>query len=257
MKLTHLLFTFSLCFLLSCESELGLGSLDAVDSTTEGSYANMIIIDNFMYVINDERLKTFSVEDSSNPELLSDQSVGFNIESLLHYKGSLFIGSPQAMYIYEIDGQGIPRSTSVTEYQLFGDGFCANDPIAADDNNAYASLSTRLNTECTRNVSTNEIRVFDIEDLTAPVQITSVEMDSPRGIALDGNYLFVTEAQTGLKVLDVTYPSNPELIYHFDGFQAFDVIANDGLLLVVGPHKIHEYDYSDITNMTYLSEIDF
>ena len=256
MKLSHLFLACTFFMFLSCESDLALGNLETGEASTEGSYANMLVVDNFMYVINNQRLKTFSLEDSSNPELLSDYQVGFEIESLLHYKGNLFIGSALAMYIYEIDEKGIPNRTSVTEYQLFGDDFCATDPIAANDNNAFASLATSALGNCAR-VDVNEIQVFDIQDLSNPQVIASASMDSPRGIALDGNYLFVTEAELGLKVLDVSNPSNPVQMYHFDGFKAFDVIANDGLLVVVGPDKIYEYDYSNIENMTYLSELDF
>lgn len=240
----------------SCQTDLGISTSVPTDSTTQGSYANMLVIDNHMYVINKENLQTFSLEDPKAPKMLDEQFLGFNIESLLHHKGSLFIGSPQAMYIYEIQDDGIPQGQSVTSYSDFGADFCQRDPIAVTDKYAFASLSSIEIGQC-REVDRNEIRVFDIEDIYNPVQVNSVPMDSPRGIALDKDVLFICEADKGLKVMDVSDPTSFKLLYHFDGFKTFDVIANDGLLVVVGPTKIYEYDYSDINDMKYLSEINF
>ena len=256
MKLLNLLSILCLAMLISCEAEFGsLGSSDAAANATQGSYTNMLVIGDFMYVINKEKLQTYSLQQADNPTLLDGQEVGFNIESLLHHKGSLFIGSAQAMFIYEIDDKGIPNRTSITDYESLGNDFCMNDPIAVNDGNAFASLSSRSVGECGR-FDMNEIRVYDITNLEDPRLMQTVAMDSPRGIALDGDILFVCEAEIGLKVLDVSNPDNPVQIYHFAGFKAFDVIANDGLLVVVGPEKIYEYDYSDIHNMKYLSELD-
>lgn len=252
----YLLFSLSLAFLVSCSSEFNTLETGDQSTTTQGSYSNLLVLGDFMYVINKEKLQTFSVENPESPTLINDQEVGFNIESLLHHKGSLFIGSAEAMFIYEIDEKGIPNRTSVTEYSNLGNDFCMNDPLAVNDNNAFASISSRTTGECGR-FDMNEIRVYDIQNLSNPLLITTVGMDSPRGIALDGHVLFVCEAETGLKVLDVSNPANPVQLHHFSGFRAFDVIANDGLLVVVGPDKIYEYDYSDLTNMKYLSELDF
>ncbi len=254
MKVIYFVLSLSLISFISCETDFASAG-DTGTSTTQGSYANVITLGDFMYVINKEKLQTFSLGDPANPKLVDDQDVGFNIESLLHYKGNLFIGSAQAMYIYEILENGIPINKSITSYNNGGFDICANDPIAVSDSHAYASLSSRVIGECV-NFDQNEIRVFDIADIQAPIHINTVEMDSPRGIALDGNTLFICEAETGLKVMDVSDPYNLRELYHFDGFKAFDVIANNGLLVVVGPEKIYEYDYSDIQNMTYLSEID-
>lgn len=256
MKILNFFSILFLAALISCDAEFGtVGSFDSGTNTTQGSYANMLVINDFMYVINKEKLQTYSLEKPEEPALLNDQEVGFNIESLLHHKGSLFIGSAQAMFIYEIDELGIPNRTSVTDYQSLGNDFCMNDPIAVNDVNAFASLSSRTVGECGR-FDMNEIRVYDITNLEVPQHIQTVRMDSPRGIALDGDILFVCEAESGLKVLDVSTPDSPIQIYHFNNFSAFDVIANDGLLVVVGPDKIYEYDYSDIENMVYLSELD-
>mgnify|MGYP000285562336 CR=1 FL=1 len=256
MKLSHLFFIGALLLFVACETDLAFSTFEPSDATTQGSYANMIVLDDHMYVINKENLQTFALEDPTAPELVDEQFLGFNIESLLHYKGNLFVGSPQAMYIYQLQDNGVPLGTSVTDYSGFGADFCQRDPIAVNDDHAYASLSSLEVGQC-REVDRNEIRVYDIENINNPVHLNTVQMDSPRGITLDGDLLFICEANDGLRVMDVTDPENFVDLHHFKGFKAFDVIANNGLLVVVGPEKIYEYDYSDIENMRYLSELDF
>lgn len=251
-------FLFLLCLILlaACSSEFaGVGNGDSA-TTTQGSYANMIVVGDLMYVVNKHKLQTFSINDQANPRLLNEREIDFSIESLLHYKGSLFIGSPEGMFIFTLDEYGIPKFTSVTEYSVFSGNLCMNDPLAVNDEYAFASLSSKEIGDCVR-LGIDEIKVFNIKEPKSPVEIQRIPMDSPRGIALDGNLLFVTEANQGLKVLDVSNPLQANLLYHFDGFQAYDVIANDGLLVVVGPEKIYEYDYSEIENMKFLSELDF
>ncbi len=256
MKLFTLSIISTLLLMISCEATLNLndGGL-ASSNALSGSYTNLLVVGDFMYAVNIQNLSTFDVSDADEPVLIDDQEIGFNIESLLHHKGNLFIGSPEAMHIFSIAEDGIPSRASFTDYGSMDEDFCRQDPIAVNDNYAYASLSSVVRTDCFR-TDLNELRIYDITNLTSPQFENSIQMDSPRGIALDGNTLFVAEANVGLKVFNIEDAINPEMIYHFDGFQAFDLIPDNGLLIVVGPQKIYEYDYSDISNMTFLSELD-
>ena len=97
--------------LTSCESAFTPDVTES-NSTVNGSYANLLVIGDFMYVINIQNLATYNVADANNPELINDQEIGFNIESLLHFKGNLFIGSADAMHIFKIGANGIPDRTS-------------------------------------------------------------------------------------------------------------------------------------------------
>ena len=61
----------------------------------------------------------------------------------------------------------------------------------------------------------------------------------------------------GLKIFDVSNPRDIQLIKHFDFFTAFDVIPLDGLLLVVGPDNVYQFDYSDLENIKQVSQIPY
>lgn len=238
----------------SCEG-LQFSDSSSSQATISGSYANMLVLDDFMYIINKEKLLTYSVYDKKDPLLIDTKDLGFNIESLLHYKGKLFIGSSESMYIYERNQSGIPVKLSETSYADFGSFFCQRDPIAVNDTHAFVTLSSVQNQWCGR-FEVNELRVYDINNFQDPQIISQVTMESPKGIGLDGDYLFVCEEENGVVIFDVSVPETPKIIQHFKGFKAFDLIPDNGLLIVVGPDQLHEFDYSIISNIKYLSSID-
>lgn len=243
--------------LVSCEANFAGEGLVESSSSSSGSYANMLIVDDHMYIIDSRNLQTFNVSDAENPQLVDETDVGFNIESLLYYKGKLFIGSPTAMYIYELNNQKVPVKTSVTDYEFFGAEFCQRDPIAVNDQYAFTSLSSVVVSECGNFNAFNEVRIFNIEDLENVRHINTIPMESPKGIGLDGNHLFVCEQTNGIKVYDISDVGSPQMLHHFSGYNAYDLIARDGLLIVVGEKKLYEYDYNNIEDMSLLGTFDY
>lgn len=217
-----------------------------------GSYANMLTYGNRLYLISSTEIITMDITERSIPVELDRQPIGFRIESLFRRGETLFIGSATDLYIYGIGNDGIPQELSVTNYGI-DFPICSFDPVVTNDTIAYVTLSTSTATNCGR-VETNELRLFDITDLQKPIQINTVQMSRPKGLGLDGNWLFVCEESQGLKVFDVSDPNNVELLHHFSGYKAFDVIVKNGLLIVVGPDGLYQYDYTDMDNMVLLSQ---
>ena len=82
-------------------------------------------------------------------------------------------------------------------------------------------------------------------------------MQNPHGLGLDDQTLFITEGELGLKVFDVTDPNtiDANLIKQFQNINGFDVIPNDGLLMMIGDDGLYQYDYRDIENIELLSVI--
>ena len=98
------------------------------------------------------------------------------------------------------------------------------------------------------------MRIYDIADINNPVFVRTISMENPKGIALDGEHLFVCEKFNGLTVFELSNQENPELIYKSDEFGAFDLIPASGLLMVVGPDTLHQFDYTDINNIFKIGE---
>ena len=108
-----------------------------------------------------------------------------------------------------------------------------------------------------REALVNELRIYDISDIEEPVEITRRQMDFPAGLGITGDFLFVCEGNLGVKLFDVSDRTQPAEIWSDEGFETFDLILKDGLLIVVGPESIRQYDYSDITDIQFLTEIEY
>jgi hypothetical protein len=242
-------------FLLYGCYEGGFSSDNEMSSTQSGSYAIMLTISDFLYVVNKTQITTFDVKDPQNPIEVDKQEVGFEIESLYHYNGLLLIGSAENMYIYRIGPDGIPlRESSTTYAESFGGNICMNDPIVARDGLAYVTLSA--NPTCFR-MGFNELRVYDIKNIKSPKLRNTINMASPRGLGLGKNHLFVCDRFDGLVVFNLDDPTFPVKVADFSGFEGFDLIVRGDLLIVVAKDRLLQYDITDETNIKYLGAVNF
>lgn len=246
--------------LFGCEQDSLTIPTDASGSNSlAGSYARMLAIQDRLYIIDETNLITLDIVDPTTPQELESIEVGEDIETIFYNGSNLFIGSPQGLYIYSFSSNGIPSLQSLTPYS-FEEEWVACDPVVANDTLAFVTLSTTVeitNAEgCTRGVLINELRVFDIKNTEDPVLLSITEMEEPKGLALDDTVLFVCEKNDGLRVFDVSNPEAPTLLKAFKEFKAYDVIAYNGLLLLIGPNEIKQYDYTSIENMYEISTLD-
>jgi len=148
---------------------------------------------------------------------------------------------------------------SATAYFEAWDMFSC-DPVVANDSLAFVTLNTKSRVNrCgnTVDVETNVLKIFNIEDLTQPYLIDEYQMTAPKGVGLDGETLFICDDTDGLKIFDVSDPLEIQLIKQFDHFTAFDVIPLDGLLLVVGPDNVYQFDYSNLEDIKQVSIIPY
>jgi hypothetical protein len=250
----NILYLFSLAMLtaMSC----GVDSVaDTTSSTLSGSYAGMLTIGDNLYMISFDELNIMDVSDPASPVLKQTLKVSDNIESLFYNGDHLFVGSMEGMYIYSLQADGMLQFESLTQYVEFEDVLPC-DPIVANDTLSFSTLSTSGIVDeggCARWVQINELRVYDIQDVSNPVLLSTIEMLEPKGLGLDGQYLFVCEKSDGIRVFDISDPSNLELIHSFPGFSAIDLIPAYGTLLVVGKDSLHQFDYTPIDSMYKLS----
>jgi len=236
-KIKFLLICFSVFLMCQCASDNDSLSL-ANDTGVGGSYARFIVNDNFLYVIDDRRIKTFDLTDPVVPAQIDLKEVGTEIESLFRLDQRLFIGSGSGLYIYEIDDQGIPQSLGRADYEL---PFAPCDPVVADSQYAYVTLNTLENISgCGRTFTEqiNVLKIFDLTRIESPELIAEYDMFGPKGVGIDGDILFLCDDKEGLKIFNVADPRNIEMIIQFDNFTAFDVIPLNGLLFIVSASSI-------------------
>lgn len=245
--LTYILITG---FLFSCSQEQG-----SLQSTLNGSYAKLLTVGNYLYAINDEELTTIDISMPDNPIEVNKQDVGFTIENIYYSNSVLFIGSPEALHIFSIGLNGVPQRRNETQYFEF-EGSCPSDPVIVQGDFAYVTLNTLSidDGDCFRTI--NELRIYDISNIESPKLLSTTSLNYPKGLAIDNDYLFVCEAYTGIKILNIADSNNPIELTSLTEFESYDVIANKGLLMVVGPKEIRQFDYTDIENVIFLSSID-
>ena len=225
-----------------------------------GSYARLLKVGDYIYAVDDSGLITYDATNPSSPAFVTRSDVGFAIETLYHHEGHLFIGSQRAMYTYTIGVDGVPARRGQFDYASLNLPVEPCDPVVADGSTAFATLYTDLAVEgpCggTEREQVEALVVMDIQNLDAPRLVAQYDTPSPRGLSLDGDILFVCNETEGFTVFDVSDPRDVTEIARVEGVTAWDAIANDGVLAIVGAAELVQYDYSDPSDPVELGRID-
>ncbi len=210
-----------------------------------GSMARFTIYDNFLYTVDQSNLKAFDIDDLSNPLLISDQSIGWGVETVFQYRNKLFFGTNTGMIIFDLNNPSSPGFLSSYSHMR------SCDPVVVDGDYAYVTL--RSGNLCGE--STSQLDVIDISTITSPQWKQSYPMQEPYGLGIDQNKLFVCDGPAGLKVFDAQNPQNLEKIAWFPDVNAFDVIPYHGVLMMIGNGGLYQYSYSGPDQISLLSQI--
>lgn len=213
---------------------------------TGGSMARFVLVDNYLYVVDHTTLATYDVNNAASPVLKDKQDVGFGIETLYPFENYLLIGSTTGMFIYQKNANGVPIYVSNYEH------IETCDPVVAQGDYAYVTL--RSNRTCGGNIAeNNRLEIINIQNPTSPYMVNQINMNNPKGLAVDNNLLFICVDNTGINIYDISNPTQPNLISNIPGFTANDVIATNNHLLVVCTDGLRQFDYTDINSITNLS----
>ena len=228
-----------------------LGSCDADVSTAGeggigqgGSMTRFAIQGNRMYVAGQSTIKVFDITNDNFSEL-NEIAVGFGLETIFAKGTYLYLGANDAMYIYSISNPDQP--SFIFRYSHI----VSCDPVVVQGNRAYVTM--RGGTRC--NAGSNALEIIDIEDPYNPKLIQNYPMESPHGLAVDGDMLFICEGEAGLKVFDINNERDIQLKEHLKDFFAYDIIARQGLATITGEDGIFQYSYGPGTKLGLLSKI--
>ena len=213
-----------------------------------GSTARFTIAGNTLYLVSSTTLRTYDIAQSSDPKPGDKTKLGIGVETIFPYRNHLFIGTQTGMFIYEIGAGGQPKFVSQYAHVQ------SCDPVVVQGDYAYVTL--RSGTQCRNPVANNVLDVLDIRDLKTPKVLRSYPMSSPYGLGIDGDLLFVTEGDKGLRMMDATKPTDLREIKHLTDVRAYDVIPTEKLLVVTGKDGIYQYSYADPTQLKLLSKLD-
>ncbi|RMF01187.1 MAG: hypothetical protein D6772_05220 [Bacteroidetes bacterium] len=215
-----------------------------------GSLARFTIIGDYLYALETNQLNWFRLEANGQMESMGQLLLNEGKETIFPLGDLLFVGATDGMSIFQVDSTGQPVLRSEIQH------FLACDPVVSDGEYAYVTLRTEGCGGFFRpNETENVLNVYVVADIDNPQWLASYPMRAPRGLGLAGDYLFVCEGQYGLRTLDVRDPTQAEFIALDPDVHANDVIVLPDVLIVIGPDKLTQFDYSDPTNLRKLSEI--
>ena len=223
-------------------------SSDSFGDGQGGSLATFTLKDNYLYTVDFFNLSVFNVSDLLNPVKVNTINVGFNIETLFSFKDYLFIGSQNAMYIYDVTNAELPKLLSQSNH------FRACDPVVANDTNAYVTLHS--NATCGGAI--NELKTYNIEDIENPILLNTRGLTQPKGLSLySDNYLLVCDDT--VKIFDISDPSDSKYIDEIDTTGAIDIIIRDNHAFIISEFTIDQYQLNstDIANATKISTFTF
>lgn len=196
------------------------------NSTTgqSGSLARFNVVEGYLYCVDNTTLRVFDVKQDK-PILLKENKVGFNIETIFTRKNRLYLGASDGVHIFDNTTRENPQELSMYRH------ITSCDPVVADDNFAYATLSTGQD-RCRRGI--NSMDVIDISDGRSPRLLTSTSMSQPIGLGFVGTDRLVV-CDNGLKLFNVRNPNNPLLLFMNDDADPKDVIiTNSDIVALLG-----------------------
>lgn len=217
-----------------------------VPKATNGSMARFGVIQNYLYTVGYNSLSSFDISEPFTPALTSTQQIDFHVETIFPFQDKLFVGTNNGMFMYNVQ---ISPSKPPLIGSLAHTRGC--DPVISDGDYAYVTLND--SSACLG--FNNELQVISLQDLANPVLVKSYQLTHPVGLSKDGDHLFLCDGKAGLKIYDATDVSNLQLIRQIPDGEFFDVIAENGLAIVMARDGIYQYDYSDFQNIRLISKL--
>jgi len=204
---------------------------------TGGSMARFSLNGDYLYVADESSLSAFDISAPSSPNRISNEYIGWEIETIFNYKDHLYLGSSTGMYIYDIENPASPQKLSFLQHVR------GCDPVVVKDNYAYVTI--RGGNACGQDL--NQLEVVDITDKANPEVVNSYEMVNPYGLGVKDNWLFVCDGSAGLKIYGIEDTPNLKYIDQFSNINTYDVIPLDERLLMVGDNTLYQYSYKGDT----------
>jgi hypothetical protein len=238
----------SLLVLTACDG--GGGSSDSsangVSTGTGGSTARFTIQNNHLITVEDRSITVYSLETPNDPfEIYRINTIGGTLETIFSYQENLlFIGSQEGSIILELSDTGELSEIASVVHTL------SCDPVVANQTQMFITI--RSGRDCWGSTISNRLMVYDITELSNPVQTANITIDQPFGLALQDTTLFVCYAD-GLKEYDVT-DSTPILLNDYQDISCNDLIDNGESLVLTGDDSISQV-VANAGIVTVLSEL--
>jgi hypothetical protein len=208
--------------------------------------ASFAIYNNILYTLTNSQMKIFSIANTQ-PVLINSTWTNWQSQTLFISGQLMFAGTRQGLLIYSLANPSLPLQVAAYNHLY------SCDPVVVEGNYAYYTMLS--GNSCGQ--ATSGVGVVDISDPTKPTEVNFFALASPNGIGVDNKRLFVCNGNNGLNIYNAANPTTivSNKLASFTNIQAYDVIPNNNVLIVIGKGGLMQYDYTDITNIKLLSTI--
>lgn len=103
--------------------------------------------------------------------------------------------------------------------------------------------------------SRDALYIYSIANPEEPVQVSNYKINNAVRLGIIGNYLFISEGDEGIRIMDVSNPMDLEEVHYTADMSAFGIFPHASVLMISGSSGIVQYDYSNIGEIAYLSTI--
>lgn len=216
-----------------------------------GSLARFVIKGNYLYTIDFSTLRYYDISQPATPVFKKEIRLDVGVETIFPLEDWLFLGTQWGMLIYRVADNGEPEYVSTYSHVR------SCDPVVANSEFAYVTLRANGCNAVNGNFTDDRLEIISLANIQQPQILAEYQMEEPWGMGLDDNWLFVCDGQFGLKMYDVTNSQDIQLVQHITTINARDAIALNGLLLVIGPDSVYQYDYSQPGTLVFVSQLPF
>ena len=200
-----------------------------------GSINRIAELDGYVYVIGNSKLSVY--DNNGEFRQIFSNFVGWQMETVFPFNDRLFIGTRNSVDIYNISDPANPAYESG-----FWHATSCDPVLPVDGDIAYATLRTGDEVFCPGD--DNSLVVLDVSNLNFVDQLQEFDMESPYGLTMIDDRLYVGEGPNGLKIFDASNRRNLQLIEHDRSIQAYDVLAHPlytNIVMIAGPEGFSQY----------------
>lgn len=233
--------------IIGCDQNANFGPDGFILGTSEGgSTAKFAISGNYLYSIDNTTLSTFDISDETEIQFLNKIRLNtIQLETIFPYGDQLYLGSTTGVLIISLADPAAPAFLSEYQHVL------SCDPVVTNGEHAFVTL--RSGNNCGQ--VDDELQVIDLTNILNPQIVGSYPLSSPRGLALNGNILYVCD--DGIKVFDVSDVTNVQLINQIPNIPANDVIYYNNQILVTADNGFYQFNVVDHSNFVNIGHFEY
>lgn len=223
------------------------GSSESINGTLN----KIALANDYSYIIGSEKIHCFE-NSATSMSKSGSRYIQPDLETIYAEHERLYIGSQSSMIVLDASNPADPEQVST----YFHPTSC--DPVFPFGDIAYLTLRTEEFSGCAGDE--NSLEILDISNINHPYQLNSITMESPYGMRMINNHLFVGEGENGLAVFDASNPEDLVLVKNYD-FEAYDIMMHPTIpnrILTTSNNGLDQYnlDYNTM-EITFLSRVNY